>query len=247
MSFDLGSPQMISGLIGFGGVVVGATISWIVQATLLGRRIEADERLANRKFEFDKDLGERKFLFDKTLAEQKRLDERANVVHRRRFDLAESLLSDAYRFRDLMAFVRNGAAFGAEGESRKGTESEAEDVKHSKDVYFVPIERLRKENDFISALMAKQYAARAHFGTDASTAFSLFTQSLRKVQIAAEMLISLTGKGNYDQKILEDLRKDIWAPVASIQPGGDQLKKQIEEAVQIIERFCAPVLTWKGD
>ncbi len=65
------TPQVVAAFAGLGGVLLGSLISWGVQGHLLGRRIQADESLAERKFKFDKELAERKFEFDKELAARK--------------------------------------------------------------------------------------------------------------------------------------------------------------------------------
>jgi hypothetical protein len=244
------SSSFVAGLLGafISSATIRATHRQKIEAdeNLADRKFDSDRQLASRRFDFDKELAERKFTYDKELTEQKLRQDKESLVHRRRFELAESVLGDAYRFRDLMAYVRNGAAFGSEGDTRKSEEYEAENIRHSRNVYFVPIERLQKESEFISGMMAKQFAARAHFGPDASRAFALFAQSVQRVQVAAGMLIKLSGQESNDLKLTEDLRKDIWAPLASLRPGGDEVKKQIEEAVSLIEAFCVPVLTWKG-
>ena len=87
-------------------MVVGSLISWGVQASLLGRRIAADKGLAKDKFDYDKELAERKFALEK-----------AQLIHKRRFELAEALLADAYRFRSLMKYARSSVSFEGEGES----------------------------------------------------------------------------------------------------------------------------------
>jgi hypothetical protein len=43
----------------------------------LGRRIEADETLAQRKFDFDKEIAERRFKYDRELHDHKRKTELA--------------------------------------------------------------------------------------------------------------------------------------------------------------------------
>jgi hypothetical protein len=129
------TPQTIAAFSGFGGVVIGALISWSVQAHLLGKRIKADEQLAERKFEFDKDLARRKFDLD-----------RSRLIHKRRFELAEALLADAYRFRGLMAFGRSPLSYGNEGETRQSDGCEPADIKRIRDKYFIPIERLQNQS-----------------------------------------------------------------------------------------------------
>lgn len=220
----------ITALVGVGSAIFGGLVTWLG----LGKRIEADERLATKKFDFDKELAQRKFDLD-----------RSQLVHKRRFELAEALLADAYRFRDVMAFVRNGATFGTEGETRESDEYELENVKRRRNTYFIPIERLQKENEFISGLMAREHTARAHFGADAATAFQLFLQTIWRVRSAALTLIEMTGDAG-DPEHKKKLRKDIWAPAAHFQNGDDEVAKEIEKAVALIEGFSRPVLEWTG-
>jgi hypothetical protein len=91
----LGTGQIITALTGVCGVLVGSLISWGVQSSLLGRRMAADKVLATDKFEFDKKLAEKRFSFDRELAERKFAQEREQLVFKRQFELAESLLADA--------------------------------------------------------------------------------------------------------------------------------------------------------
>jgi hypothetical protein len=224
---------IVSGIIAIVGMVISARTARELHSEKLG----ADQRLAEGKFEFDKELAQRKFDLD-----------RSQSIHKRQFELAETLLADAYRFRGLMGFVRNGAAFGNEGETRSSDEYESENVKRLRNTYFVPIERLQKENEFLSAFMAKAHTAQAHFGPDAEKAFFLMSQSIHEVRTAAYVLIRSVeeGRHNSDQVFLEEQRKVIWAPLASFKGGYDKTGSQIEEAVALIEGFCHPVLKWKG-
>ncbi len=73
-----------------------------------------------------------------------------------------------------MKFVRNGVAWEGEGESRKVAGHETEGVKRLRTTYFVPLERLQENGEFISAMMARRTTCRAHFGEDAVKAFDAF-------------------------------------------------------------------------
>jgi hypothetical protein len=218
-----------------GPAVIAAFVSGIVAFVISQRRFGFDRKLAQQRFDFDKELAQRKFDFD-----------RAQHVHKRRFELAENLLADSYRFRDIMAFVRNGASFVGEGETRSGEDHEAEGIKRLRNMYFVPIERLEKHNEFISGLMAKEYTAKAHFGAEADKAFDLFGKSIRRVKVAAQMLIETAGQQENDRSFNEKMRNEIWSGTASISEGGDEVGREIAEAVSLIEGFCRPVLEWQG-
>lgn len=231
-----------------GPAVVAAVVSGIVAVAGMIVSVRTARQLHSEKLAFDRQLLERKFEFDRELAQRKFDLDRSQLVHKRQFELAEALLADAYRFRDLMAFVRNGAAFGEEGQSRKSEGYEPESVKRSRDNYYVPVERLQKESEFLSGLMAKTHTARAHFGPDAETAFQLMSQTINEVRIAAYALIRSVGedRDHWDQTFVEEQRKVIWAPLASLKGGDDKTGAKIVEAVSLIETFSRPVLEWKG-
>jgi hypothetical protein len=240
------TPQVVAAFAGLGGVLLGSLISWGVQAHLLGRRIQADENLAERKFKFDKELAERKFAYDKALTEQKLQQDRENLVHKRRFDLAESLLSDAYRFRDAMGYARTDVSFDIEGESRNASENEPNDLKRTRDRYFVPIERLQKQSEFINGFLAKQHTALAHFGPDVSHGFKLLGESINEVRMAAQILIDSAGFPDKDPDFIQQMRGDLWLGYAAVRNKDDNVGKKVDEGVLLFENLCRPVLEWKG-
>lgn len=229
-----------------GPAVVAAVVSAIVAFVAMLINRSTTIQVHREKLNADRELAERKFTFDKELAQRKFDLDRSQLIHKRRFELAENLLADAYRFRSLMAFVRNGATFGNEGETRKGEESEPDNIKRLRNTYFVPFERLQKEKEFISGFMAKEHAARAHFGADAAKAISLFWQSIVSVETASGMLIDMADERSSDPILAQQLRQDIWAGYSEARKQNDEVGKKIEEGVSLIENFCRPVLEWNG-
>jgi len=221
----------VSGLIS----IVGLIVSTRTARQLHTEKVDSDRELATKKFEFDKELAQRKFD-----------QERAQLIHKRQFDLAEALLADAYRFRDLMAYVRNGFSFGSEGETRKPRVGETEDEKRMRDNYFVPIERLQKEGEFVSGFMTKQHTALAHFGPDAAKAFQLLGEALNGVQTASGMLVHMPRDSENDRDFIDQMRGEIWANYAKVRNKEDEIGKKIEEGVSLFENLCKPFLEWKG-
>lgn len=221
----------VSGIISIVGMFVNrATIVRLHQ-----EKLASDAELAERKFKFDKDLARERFSYD-----------RQQAVFKRRFELAEQVLADAYRFRDLMKFVRNGAAWEGEGESRKLAGHESESIRRLRTNYYVPVERLNNNSEFISAMMARQTTCHAHFGAEASQAFDKFNMAIRKVRISSSSLIQNTNELETNENVksfMEELRCDIWEPLG-IHAGKNQIGKEIEEGVALVEKFCRPILEW---
>ncbi|OCJ05395.1 hypothetical protein A6U86_29500 [Rhizobium sp. AC27/96] len=220
-----------------GPAVVAAGVSGVItvvgmlitKSTTIGvhrEKIQADQELARQKFDYDKQ----------------------QAIFKRRFELAEQILTDAYKFRSLMNYVRNGAAFGNEGSTRQAAEQESDNLKHRRDVYFVPLERLIRENDFLGAMFARSDASQAHFGPNAKEAYALMQQSVTRVRVASSMLVEKTNEyATMDAKLIRKLECDIWAGMAEVEDDGkDRITADIETAVALIEEICGPVLKWLG-
>lgn len=226
-------PAVIAAFVSGVITVVGMLVNRATNISINEKKIAADQDLAERRFNFDKELARERFSYD-----------RQQAIFKRRFELAEQVLADAYRFRSMMKFVRNGAAFGGEGETREADGHESDNVKRNRNTYFVPIERLKAENEFISAMFARRTACRAHFGSDAEKAFDLFHQGLHRVRVASSLLVEWTSDyEKADKETMQKLRHDIWEPMAEHAKTND-IGQMIDEGVALVESFCDPILSW---
>jgi hypothetical protein len=240
---DILTTPIITALIGVGGVVVGALITWGVQIRLLGQRIAADKGLAESKFEFEKELAEKRFSYDRELAERKFAQESEQLVYKRQFELGEGVLADAYRFRDLVRDARNPGSFGGEGTTRKPEKAESEEVKETKDMYCVPVERLRRDGEFFAGFFAKQFVATAQFGPEAKQSFDIFTQVINRIVLASGMLITMVDEPSFDDhKVKDELLDDLWAGRAPALGREDKIEAQIEQTVTTLQTICPSVL-----
>ena len=219
----------VSGLIAVIGLLVNRSTTIRLHTDKLG----ADQRLAERKIDADIALAKRKFDYD-----------RHQAIFKRRFELAEVLLAEAYRYRSLMKFVRNGASFGAEGETRPAADHESENVKRQRNNYYVPQERIHAHDEFLSAMFARRTTAQALFGEDADKAFDLFNRSIHRVRVASGLLVDWTkDHEEVDRDLMKKLRDDIWEPMAEHNKT-NEIGAMIDEGVELLENLCKPVLAW---
>jgi hypothetical protein len=197
----------------------------VTRSTTIGihrEKIEADQELARQKFEYD----------------------RQQAIFKRRFELAEQLLSDGYRLRSTMSFVRNGVAFNNEGSTREALGYEPDDIKHRRDVYFVPLERLNRENDFISTMFARRATCQALLGPKAEEAFSLLQGAIHKVRVASSLLVEWTKEhSQIDVALIRKLEGDIWEPMGDCHKS-NEISDNINKAIALLEEVCGPVLAW---
>ncbi|MGE7156231.1 hypothetical protein ACQKJ1_21155 [Methylorubrum rhodesianum] len=229
-----------------GPAVVAAVVSGIVttigflvnRSTTLETHREkllADQRLAERKVEADITLARAKFDYD-----------REQSIFKRKFDLAELMLTDAYRFQSFMQYVRNGFAFEGEAKDRPQEEAEPESLRRTRDSYYVPQARIKAEDEFLGSMFARRNACQAHFGVDADKAFNLFRQALHRTRLASQLLVGWSGHhGDFDKETMKNLRDEIWQQQA-VHNKNDEIGESIEEAVKICERLCQPVLGSKA-
>jgi hypothetical protein len=170
MSMEWIAPAVIAACVSGFITVVGMLVTRSTTIGIHREKIEADQALARQKFDYD----------------------RKQAVFKRKFELAEQLLSDVYRFKSIIQFVRNGAVFENEGTSRESNEIESDRLKRRRDSYFVPLERLNRENEFIGVMFARRTTCRALFGPKAEEAFTLLQGAVNRLRVASSLLVDWT-------------------------------------------------------
>ncbi len=232
MSDASSTSQLVPALTGVAGVLVGALISWGVQVRLLGRRIEADERLAQRKFDFDKAIAERRFQYDRELHD-----------HKRRTELAEQALTAFYEARGALETARISGSLGSEGNSRTPAVGETKTQQEQRNTRFIPIERLTRERAVFARLQSLSFAFTAHFGAAATEPFNAILAVYSEIILAANLLIEIT-QGDHAGDAYKGSAPPLlatlgWGP--NVRP--DDLDRKIQKAIQDIEKVCRPVLS----
>jgi gamma-glutamylcysteine synthetase len=74
---------------------------------------------------------------------------RRQLVGGKRAEIAEEALAKFYEAREIIAAARSVAGYAAEGRSRRRGANETEDLANYLDSLYVPVERLRAENEFL--------------------------------------------------------------------------------------------------
>jgi hypothetical protein len=110
----------------------------------------------------------------------------------------------------------------------------------NKDTYYVPLERLNKNRDFLSDFFSKRYRARAIFrGSDLDQAFQLLHEVIIAIQVSAGMLIRAVGDERREPSFWEKREADIWDSFDNEQ---DALTPKIKKALSVAEAWLGPIL-----
>jgi hypothetical protein len=113
---------------------------------------------------------------------------RSEAVGKRKMELAEEVLADFYQAREIIDGARIPVSFGGEGSTRQKTDWETEDDTRTLNAYFVPAERLAKNGEFFSQLMAHRYRFLAVFGQQAAKPYDELFNIRRDILLAVRML-----------------------------------------------------------
>jgi hypothetical protein len=229
----------VSGIVSVIGLIVSTRTAHAIHT----EKLDFDRDQAAQKLAFDERLADNKFSYDRELAERKFAQEREQLVYKRQFELAEGILADAYRFRGLIRDARISGSFGGEGTTRKSEREESDHVKQMKDMYYIPIERLRRDGEFLAGFFAKQFTATAQFGPKAKESFNIFMEVTNNIHIASGMLITMVDQPSVsDQKVHDQLLDDLWTGRAQAFGRDDKIEARIEQAVKNLEDICRPIL-----
>ncbi|MFY0574188.1 hypothetical protein ACN28S_07375 [Cystobacter fuscus] len=221
---------------------------------LAERKLESDTQASERKFEFDRRLAEqkstadaqlavRKFEFDRELSERKiRLDQ-AFADWKRRTELAEQVLADFYKAKELFQSARQPFSTSSEGLTRERSEDETETETSYKNYLYAPFERLAKNITFFTELNARKHRFAALFGPEALEPFAIIVTSYNRVASATDILIEDYDARRQGQDMDDKTRKEFMRIIGrGYDDANDEIGNEIKRAVSKIEAICIPIL-----
>jgi hypothetical protein len=139
--------------------------------------------------------------------------------------------------------VRSRGIFRGEGDSRRTADGESKTQQEKRNTYFVPIERLTRDKELFAKLQSLRYAFATHFGEATSEPFKAIWSVHSAISSSASVLIQMTLDDDDNDRAF---RKSMEAQLNTIGWGTaarpDDIDRQIEKAVQDIEKVCRPVL-----
>jgi hypothetical protein len=174
--------------------VIAASISGVVSTAIMLFSTHVSRKFHMEKLHAEREQLERKTTADINLAERKFTLDRALSDWTRKTELAEAVLADFYKARDLLTAARSPGSVKGEGTSRLRYEDESAESTNYLDAIHAPLERISKNSSFFSELHARRYRFMALFGAEASKPFDLLwsvhdeivsaTQFLTKAHVA---------------------------------------------------------------
>ena len=166
---------------------------------------------------------------------------RAETVGRRKTELAEEVLAQFYRARDVLTWAR----FPTSDDDDDRTDdvrvrSGPNDDELERREIFTPVDRLTRESQVFSELQASRYRFMAYFGEEATRPFEEIRAIHSEIIASAHNLIRTYGQ---DPTGPEEAERDQWEAAIGWGEGeGDPLKSRLDLAVKAIEQTCRPLI-----
>ena len=168
----------------------------------------------------------------------------AEMLGKRKTELAEEALASFYQFKDIMSSIRSPMASTDEGRSRRAGENETPQMKTKLDQRFTTLERYNQNIEFFATLNARRYRMKALFGPASDQAFKLKDEAIGQVISAAQMLLRRTAQEwqSYDPQLTNEWERAVWETGTV----NDPVTIKIDEAIKLIEQLCSPILEGKA-
>jgi hypothetical protein len=159
---------------------------------------------------------------------------------RKRADLCEETLALFYEARDAIIAIRNPLSWTSEGGSRKPDPSETPKQTQILNRSYITWERFENRKDVFNRLLAMRYRFMANFGREASEPFMQLNQRVQDVLHAAKQLGTLRTDTRPDalEKWISEFESVVWSGHSD----NDQVAKDIDIAIELIEKTCRRVI-----
>jgi hypothetical protein len=223
-----------------GPAVIAAAVSGIV--SIIGFRITAstNKLMHEKRLETDVRLAEQKVAADVRLAEKKVALDRELDLWKKRVAVAEEVLLEFYRGRDIVSWIRSPMAYGYESEARAGREGESEALRRARDAYFPHLKRLQDNSEFFANIRARRYRVIALFGEAAVSPFDRLHAVHSKLIVSAQMLQEEDTHDRVPAAIEHKRRLEaaIWEGLED----GDSIKVEMGGIVEAAEVIFRPAI-----
>ena len=178
---------------------------------------------------------------------------RREMRGRKKYELAEEVLSLFYEAKDKISAIRSIHGNVEEGKSRKPNPNETPDEQKALNDAYVVFERYQKNQETFNKLHALRYRFMAIFGSNKGKPFIDLNKTINEILISAHILgklwnmrsqTSLPRGENRYEKIINSIQKHeaiFWEGLKEPDP----ITPRVESIILEIEKICEPILKQK--
>lgn len=175
---------------------------------------------------------------------------RREATWKRKYELAEEVLSLFYECKEKFQIIRSLAGHSLEGNTRKRGENETSDETQRLDNAYVFIERYEREKEPFTKLWSLKFRFMTIFGKDAGQPFDEIRKILHTIFFAASKLGQRYWKDQGSrrftdaefQKHLKEIQENediIWGSFDE----NDKIAIQVDKCIVQVEKYCESIMT----
>jgi len=155
---------------------------------------------------------------------------RSELVGRRKAELAEEVLAQFYRARDVLTWARL-----PDRPMDLAPQQDDQDRRHQS--HAAPIERLTKESALFSELQASRYRFMAYFGENSAQPFEEIRAIYDEVILSAQSLVRDSNE------LASDTQRARWEDaIGWVDDGDDSLARRLTRTISKVEHVCRPLI-----
>lgn len=160
------------------------------------------------------------------------------LIGRKKAELSERILVASAKCYDAIMNARSLVSYEGEGISRPLYKGESEKSRSKVcDSYYSKIERLRESEADFEELRELYYIMKAYEGCVVEKAVNPIFNARNEIIHAAYELIDMVQTKSINKDFQKKMKSIIYAAGK-----GDELKKSMDDAQEILEKICAPYL-----
>ncbi|WP_417592946.1 hypothetical protein [Owenweeksia hongkongensis] len=174
---------------------------------------------------------------------------RREAKWRKKYELAEEVLSCFYDISDRFDVIRNPAGYVGEGQTRKKNENESADESAILDMAYVVVERYEREKAPFIRLKSLKYRFMVIYGKKAEEPFQDILRLTNKLFFASHKLGKRywkdQGRRNLTENQFEEHLKEMQKQEAIFYAGydeTDEFKESVNHTICKIEKICKKVI-----
>jgi len=160
---------------------------------------------------------------------------RVEMNVRRRAEIAEKVLADFYRVRDVYQSAR--APFVSAGEMVP--DADEKNPKLVKESSYAPLRRLQRHDAFLASFHANQYSFAALFGDNARIPYKIVFDAHNEIYLAVQELLESVGLNTTKEERERMLQA---RKIAFRYSQDDKIGEKLDEAFAMVEELCRPAI-----
>lgn len=170
---------------------------------------------------------------------------RKETRFKRKYELAEKVLANAYEAVEVIEFIRFPASTDDEGQSRTPNENETPEQIKVLNNLFVIKERFIKRNESFKRLFSIRFQLKAVFGQKLEDPFNKILGMPNKIFLAVDQYAdTVKNPSRYTDeeksKLYQEYRKSVFGNLTKKEE--DPIYKEMKEALKDLEKECRKYL-----